>query len=106
VMLVVLMRTPSGWLNAHSQKMEERATLLDLQEMDLEVRKAILVVELEHGLHRCTRWLMTMPPKLRGYCGKSCRRSLSSSTWACCPLRTFLCSRRHLSESFRQSPSS
>jgi hypothetical protein len=38
-------------LKAFSQMLKECAALLGLQEMDLEVRKAILVEELEHGLH-------------------------------------------------------
>jgi hypothetical protein len=41
----------SEQLKAFSQMLEERAALLGLQEMDLEVHKAILVEELEHGLH-------------------------------------------------------
>jgi hypothetical protein len=36
--------------------LEERKSLLCLQETDLEVREAILVEELERGLHPSARW--------------------------------------------------
>jgi hypothetical protein len=40
----------SEWLNTHSRSLEERTTLLCLQETDLQVHELILAEELERGL--------------------------------------------------------
>jgi hypothetical protein len=40
----------SEWHKTLHRTLDERATLLDLQEMDLVVREMILAEELEHGL--------------------------------------------------------
>jgi hypothetical protein len=49
-------RSQSGWLIALSRMLEECATLLYLQEIDLEVSEVILAEELERGLHPPDGW--------------------------------------------------
>jgi hypothetical protein len=51
--------TSSSWygqLNALSRLLEEHASLLCLEETDLEVHEAVLEEELERGLHPPDRW--------------------------------------------------
>jgi hypothetical protein len=108
-----------------ARMLEERQILLSLQEMDLEVREAILAEELERNLHSSDgRDLSPELDKARALAdGKHVHSRMGSptsalsrqcdyhsasrgfpmawSTWACCPSRTFPNSRSRLKKAYR-----
>jgi hypothetical protein len=90
--------------------------------MDLEVHEAILVEQLECSLRppdgqdlsvemdearTCVdKTAMIVPPKPNDYRGRSCRLSVSWSTWACFLLRKFPNYQRQLGKSYQRSTTS
>jgi hypothetical protein len=72
----------SGWLDTPSWSLEERATLLCLQETDLEVHEAILVDELECSLRPSDKWDLSVElDEVRARVGRTIDDRATKSEW-------------------------